>query len=464
MEIKSLPAPVLRRAALPLFTATVAAIVALTATAAAPQQLEKSAGAPAAASTTIEFILDASGSMNAKLADGQTRFDAARAAMTAMIDGLPETTSIGLRVYGHQSKTSERNCQDTELVSPFGRAPDRAPAIRGAIAKLKALGYTPISLSLQRAAEDLANEPGPGRTIIIVSDGRETCASDPCAVAQALARANVSLVVHTVGFGVDDAARRQLQCIASVARGSYFNANSMAELTGRLSEAARLPAKPTAPPPSPPRKAVPQVGVLTIKGIDEAGVEVVNSTTNEHAGVVGTVGSNRLELPAGIYGIRFINGLWTGVEIKAGTTTEISPAYLQVKNPAQANISFIDPETGEEVGAIFQKAVPIVALVPGRYLLRSSSDFEFGEFEFRSDATTVVNPALLRIIAGKDSHGYSITSLTTGARGTDVIKGEDVSLPAGRYVVADPDDADVQPVEILLNEGELREIRIGTNR
>jgi len=58
--------------------------------------------------------------------------------------------------------------------------------------------------------------------VVLVSDGRETCRADPCVAAKALAAADVKLVVHTIGLGVDAAARSQLQCIASVVRGSYL--------------------------------------------------------------------------------------------------------------------------------------------------------------------------------------------------------------------------------------------------
>lgn len=40
-------------------------------------------------------------------------------------------------------------------------------------------------------------------TLVLVSDGKETCQGDPCVVAQNLADANVDLVIHTVGLGVN---------------------------------------------------------------------------------------------------------------------------------------------------------------------------------------------------------------------------------------------------------------------
>lgn len=52
---------------------------------------------------------------------------------------------------------------------------------------MKAQGYTPITYVLQLAAADIAKEPG-ARTVVLVSDGTETCPRDPCAAATLLAQ------------------------------------------------------------------------------------------------------------------------------------------------------------------------------------------------------------------------------------------------------------------------------------
>lgn len=406
----------------------------------------------------ILLVLDASGSMNTRLPDGSgTRFEAARRTVSDMVAGLPPTTSVGLRVYGHTSSPQARNCQDSDLVVPFGPAAERAGEIRSRIGGLKALGYTPISLSLERAAADLESQPGKGGTVILVSDGRETCKADPCAVANALAKANAGLVVHTIGFGVDDATRRQLKCVANAARGSYFDAGTADQLAAKLKEAAQTAA--ASPPPA--RKAVAAFGVLTIKDIDEPGIEVDNSQTGTHAGVIGTIGGNRLELPAGIYAIHFKNGLWTGVEIANGATTEIVPARLKIENPAQANLAIIDPETSEELVAIFQQATPVVTLVPGRYRIAFASGFDMGEIEFKAGETAVIRPAIVRIAGATEGHYYRITAGGDGRVGEPAIGGADISLPAGRYTVVDADDPNARAVTFEVAAGETREVRVG---
>ena len=54
---------------------------------------------------SIALILDASGSMNAKLAGGQTRLEAAKTAVAAFVGKLDPNARIAYRVYGHQSPT-----------------------------------------------------------------------------------------------------------------------------------------------------------------------------------------------------------------------------------------------------------------------------------------------------------------------------------------------------------------------
>ena len=51
------------------------------------------------------IVLDASKSMNEDAGNGGTRLDAAKQAVDALVDRLPEGVPLGLRVYG--SKVSE---------------------------------------------------------------------------------------------------------------------------------------------------------------------------------------------------------------------------------------------------------------------------------------------------------------------------------------------------------------------
>ncbi|MEU4091098.1 VWA domain-containing protein [Streptomyces sp. NPDC026673] len=192
------------------------------------------AGAARAAETDegdgLVMVLDSSGSM------AGARMTAARKAVGAVVDALPDGYPTGLRVYG---AGKDHGCDDTRLLEPV-RPLDRN-ALKKAVAGVEPKGDTPIGLSLERAAADL---PGGGRrTIVLVSDGEDTCgAPEPCEVAERLAGGGVDLRIDTIGFQVRGAAREQLECIAGAGHGSYHDAPDAASLARQLTRASRLSA------------------------------------------------------------------------------------------------------------------------------------------------------------------------------------------------------------------------------
>lgn len=201
--------------------------------------LPLSAGAVAQESSVatdpLLLVMDASGSMNADAGNGQTRIDAAKEALRRVVAELPDGHPVGLRVYGHRVSSNApaaEGCVDTELIQPVGPL-DRA-SMTAAIDGFNASGYTPIGLSLQQAAQDLPVEAG-SRTVVLVSDGIDTCAPpDPCQVARDLAAEGIALTVQTVGFQVDADARAQLQCIADATGGSYLDVDDAGSLADQL--------------------------------------------------------------------------------------------------------------------------------------------------------------------------------------------------------------------------------------
>ena len=189
------------------------------------------------------LVLDASSSMAEPDADGAPRIDAAGTALHAMIEELAPEQAVGLRVFGgavHEDRPDAQTCVDSELVVPVGTG--NADALSQAVEAYAPLGDTPIAYALQQAAGDLS-ETGE-RTIVLVSDGVETCDPDPCEVARELRAGGLDLVIHTVGLGADDRTRSQLQCIAAAGGGEYFGASDAETLTtalGRLATRAFRP-------------------------------------------------------------------------------------------------------------------------------------------------------------------------------------------------------------------------------
>ncbi|MEU1863473.1 vWA domain-containing protein [Streptomyces gardneri] len=184
----------------------------------------------------MDLVLDLSGSMNKSDAGGQTRLAAAKQAVTRIIDTAPEQAPLGLRVYGatYLGKDKKQGCADTQQVLPV-TAMDRAARAdaKKQVAGFKAVGFTPIGVSLREAAKDLGTSGK--RRIVLVSDGDDTCAPPPpCEVARELKAQGVDLAVDVVGFRTPSSARAQLKCIADVTDGSYADADDADSLTDTL--------------------------------------------------------------------------------------------------------------------------------------------------------------------------------------------------------------------------------------
>ena len=133
----------------------------------------------------IEVILDASGSMNGKLGGGEVKIAAAKQAVGELVKKLPDPTVLGFRAYGHQSPREKHDCQDTELLVPFGPLSKNRGLIEAKAKGLTARGYTPITYVITKGAEDFPADFQGDKVIVLVSDGKETCPGDPCALAQA---------------------------------------------------------------------------------------------------------------------------------------------------------------------------------------------------------------------------------------------------------------------------------------
>jgi Ca-activated chloride channel family protein len=208
-----------------------------------PPQTSNGSVPTAGAPVPVMVVLDASGSMNAKDAPG-ARIAAAKKAVDALVDSLPANARVGLLVYGTGTSSAgsakAKGCHDIKQIVRLGAV--NKPAFKAAVAKVTARGYTPIGNSLQAAAALLPKE-GP-RSIVLVSDGEDTCAPPaPCDTARALKAAGTDLTVHTVGFKVDTTARSQLTCIAAATGGSYRETSDGASLgkilVSRVGEALR---------------------------------------------------------------------------------------------------------------------------------------------------------------------------------------------------------------------------------
>jgi Ca-activated chloride channel family protein len=182
----------------------------------------------------VLILLDASYSMLNRVAGGNTRFGVARNSVSAVVDLLPDDGFVALRFYGSQTPVEKLDCRDSVLAVPFAPALVNREPIKLALAAAHARGSTPIAYSLLQAVADFPQD-NLERTIILVSDGGESCEGDPCSVAAALH--GQGFVVNTVGFMIGGLARAQLRCIASATGGQYFDVPVAVALSDGLRQA-----------------------------------------------------------------------------------------------------------------------------------------------------------------------------------------------------------------------------------
>lgn len=395
------------------------------------------------AERSVLLILDASGSMNAKLPNGETRIAVAQRATKGVAGFVPAQSQLSLRMYGAQSPASRKNCEDTHLAVPFGAASANADAIAAQANGVKAQGYTPIAYSLEQAANDFPAD-AKERIIVLVSDGKETCKGDPVLAAKALAGKGIT--VHTVGFIVDTAARGQLQSIAQITGGTYFDAPVGPELPDTLKSAFAACKKRvvTLPPKPQPGKLRTTSAVYTH--------EIINSETGQKVAVFDRV-QTQVELPAGVYEVKFGPGSWKGIEVRSGETTTITPGELKVEAGVFVNASVVDSETGEKHGT-FDNVSTTVTLMPGVY------DLNFRKAVWRfvkvdGGKTTTLKPAAVILAPGLKWK----KALVKTQDGTEVFRFDAVTsraaLPPGDYIV----EIDDNKLPFPATEGEVLEVK-----
>lgn len=183
------------------------------------------------------LVLDGSGSMWGQI-DGEAKITIAQRVIADLLQTLPATTELGLTAYGHREKG---NCNDIEtLVLP---GPDTRAEILAAVNAISPKGKTPLSAAVLAAAQILRYEEERA-TVILVSDGRETCDFDPCALGNELEASGVDFTAHVVGFDVenDPEAKAQLQCLADNTGGKFLPAANAAELAEALTQISAQPA------------------------------------------------------------------------------------------------------------------------------------------------------------------------------------------------------------------------------
>jgi len=246
-------------------------------------------GAEKEASKNVEIIMDASNSMWGQIG-GEAKISIARKVLAQIINGLPDAMNVGLRVYGHRYGLNDpKACTDTELLVPIG--PVAKAQLIDTVNKIQLKGKTPLVYSVLEAIKDF--EKIPNGSIILVTDGIESCNGDIKSIGPAVKKSGLELKVHIVGFDIKEKeARAELEAIAKSTEGRYLDAKNAGELLSALEQTLKL-----------------EYVVLDEKG-EEAGR--------------GIVGGDEVKLKEGAYTLRILlapQPLETKVQVKAGART-----------------------------------------------------------------------------------------------------------------------------------------------
>jgi len=217
---------------------------------------------------SLVFIVDTSGSMNQKLADGITKLNAAKEAVTLLLNEHKKSV-----LANEYALISYQGCEPI-LNLPFTKNPVELENI---LVSLKASGETPIARSMELAIEHIKKSGTlTYAKIILLTDGDDTCGGDPVGVAKRLrSTAIVSqlpgsrpasqgkcifsyisyftakdayagdmparmISLSVIGFTKSGDPKKQtnLRAIASAAQGTYYSAENKGELLAALKRSA----------------------------------------------------------------------------------------------------------------------------------------------------------------------------------------------------------------------------------
>ncbi|MDT8896484.1 VWA domain-containing protein [Halomonas sp. I1] len=201
-----------------------------------------------AADESVMIVFDGSNSMWGQI-DGTAKIDIARNGMENLLGEWTESRKVGLMAYGHRRRG---DCTDMEtMVVP---SEGTRAEILDRVGTVTPTGKTPLTSAVEQAATELSYIDTPA-TVVLISDGLESCERDPCALAETLENGGIGFTAHVVGFGLGDADTSALSCVAEKTGGQYIEAGNAEELGQALSAVGTAVSTPR-PEPKPARPEV----------------------------------------------------------------------------------------------------------------------------------------------------------------------------------------------------------------
>ena len=204
----------------------------------------------------IELVMDYSGSMANWIIQ-------AKRTMSYVISQIPNTTKVGLRVFGQGDYTAQKaqtgKVHEIKKVKGKYKAVTTANNTTGnntgacsATAQLVALtqansnalingmnsakigGSTPMVYGLDRAvSEDLTSDRTTPKKIILITDGGENCGGDPCAFARQLMQTRSDIHIDVI---LVDSGSNRLSCLSTITGGNMYKVNDLSKFSTVLTQ------------------------------------------------------------------------------------------------------------------------------------------------------------------------------------------------------------------------------------
>lgn len=183
----------------------------------------------------VMIILDASGSMSL-LNNGQTRMDVAKDALRKYVASTQASNiNMGLMVYGHKGSNSVADkpisCALAEQLAPIGTI--TSANLDTYLNLINPTGWTPIGLAISNAQASFTGKEQDNNEIMLVTDGEETCDSNPVGAATSIYNGPAKVKVNIIAFVVSSST---LSSISKAGGGSFSSANNSDELIARMND------------------------------------------------------------------------------------------------------------------------------------------------------------------------------------------------------------------------------------
>lgn len=176
------------------------------------------------------IVFDSSGSMGESVSDlGATKMEAAKEAANSFIDRT--NAEIGVVVFSDCDSVGNINSGGIRLVQDFTT---NKPLLKQKMDALTPGGDRAIANALDEASTYIQNSRGQG-TIILITNGEETCGGDPVAAAGSIYNDNIG-TVNVIGYRIGGSAEEAARQIAQAGGGGYYPVQNADELESALSQ------------------------------------------------------------------------------------------------------------------------------------------------------------------------------------------------------------------------------------